>query len=80
MTEIKNNKDGYSREVEQLDKKTKYIIDSRIKDDGTLEYHEYNVYKDRGTHTHIHAEIDKNGNQKYIGGHQEEKRPWYGED
>ena len=74
-TEIRNDKAGWSREVEKLDDKTKYVLDSRFSDDGSLEYHEYNVY-DGGTHTHIHGEITKDGEQKYSGGHGEEKKTW----
>lgn len=74
-TEICNNKPGWNREVEDLGSDTKYVIDSKLNRDGSLNYHEYNVYED-GSHTHIHGTIRSDGTQKINGGHGEEKRPW----
>lgn len=71
-TEIFNDRKGWSREVTTNEDGSKYVVDSRFRSDGSIEYHEYNLSPDESEHSHI------NGNHDHgtYGGHPMDKRQW----
>ena len=71
-TEVFNNRRGWVREVTTNSDGSKYIVDSRLCPDGSMEYHEYNLSSDESEHTHVHGNHDHG---TYYG-HSFEERPW----
>ena len=69
--EITNDKKGWCRETTIFEDGSRHVSDGRLTTDGKYEYHDYNISADGKSHDHVHV---KDG--KYVGGHEEEQRPW----